>query len=576
MKNKSFYKKLLYLLGDGKTQLPKLIIFVLLLSFLDLAGIGLIAPYLSIILQPDTFQESYSGLGFNSFNFESSENITIILGLTLILIFIVKAIGGIFLNKLILNFCYSQGVSLRSFLMQAYQALPYEEFLERNSTEYIYHMQVLVEQYYKQILQSILRIGSEGLVIMLISLLLMWVNFFAFLLLFVLMSVSLFIYDFGFRGQLNTFGEQSNIHSLEMARGIKEGMIGIKEIRVLGREEYFFSLVEMGAINYKLVNVRSQVIAAAPRYFLELIIITFIVLISLFSIVIGSNIDSLVPMLGMFGVASIRALPSINQIIGGIVQVRYGKNAIDLLYSDVKNLNNTKPFIKDKLSELPTFQSLELCNISYAYKNSKINTLSNINLSIKLGESVGIIGQSGSGKTTLIDIILGILIPQKGSILFNNTEIPQHQNEWISKVAYIPQQVFLVDDSLSRNITLTLDDSKIDQQKLSDSIQKARLSSLLEQLPDGINTKLGDNGIRISGGQRQRVALARAFYHDREILIMDESTSSLDKNTEQEIVSEIKSLKGKITMIIISHSISTIEHCDKVYRIEDGHLELSN
>jgi ABC-type bacteriocin/lantibiotic exporter with double-glycine peptidase domain len=575
MKEKNFFNKVMYLMADDANQLPRLVVLVLALSLLDLAGIGLIAPYVSMILQPELFTENYKEFTFLFDSFETFEGMVSFFGLVLICVFCAKTVGGMLINKAILVFCYTQGVALRTFLMSSYQNLPYEEYLERNSSEYIYNMQTLAEQYFKQILQSILRIASESVVIILISILLMWTNFLAFSMLFCLMTGALYIYDRGFRRNLNLYGELSNKSSVAITRGIREGMNGIKEIRILEKESYFYSLVKKGALDYLSVNIKSQIIATAPRYFLELIIIAFIVLISIVTITSGDDMASLIPVLGMFGIASIRILPSINQIIGGIVQIRIGKNAVDILYNDVKKLEKIDNDNKNSKVRGSPFESLTLQGITFKYKGAEKSTINGISLSIQRGESIGIIGQSGAGKSTLMDIILGLLKPGDGEVLYNNEPISECKGDWMSKIAYIPQEIFLLDDSLRKNITLTHDEALVDQARLLRSIEKARLNSLVEQLPDGVDTKLGDNGLRISGGQRQRVALARAFYHNREVLIMDESTSSLDKQTEQEIVEEIKILQGKITMIVISHNMSTIEHCDKVYCIQDGAISRS-
>ena len=575
MEKKNFFNKIMYLMGGNAKKLPQLVVLVLALSLLDLAGIGLVAPYVSIILQPELFAENYKHFGFILNRVETFEGLVILFGIVLITVFIAKTVGGIFINKAILVFCFTQGVALRTFLMSSYQNLPYEEYLERNSSEYIYNMQTLTEQYFKQILQSILRIASEGIVIIFISILLMWTNLLAFSMLFFLMAGALFFYDRGFRRKLNIYGELSNKSSVAITRGIREGMNGIKEVRILEKESFFYSLVEKGALDYLSVNIKSQVIATAPRYFLELVIIVFIVLISIVTIMSGDDMASLMPVLGMFGVASIRILPSINQIIGGIVQIRIGKDAINILYEDVKKLGKIgEKKNNSKISPTP-FESITLNDIMFKYKGTEKNTIEGVSLSIKRGESIGIIGQSGAGKSTLIDIVLGLLEPDAGVVLYNNEPISGCKRDWMSKIAYIPQQVFLLDDSLRKNITLTHDAALIDENRLLRSIEKARLNDLVEELPDGVNTKLGDNGLRISGGQKQRVALARAFYHNREVLIMDESTSSLDKQTEHEIVEEIKILQGKVTMIVISHNMSTIEHCDKVYRIHNGRISRS-
>lgn len=580
MKKLSFYKKIQYLLSEDAKKIPLLIIFVLMLSVIDLVGISMIGPYLSIILQPETLTQNYESFGFIIEKFENVESVVIFLGILLIAVFAIKTAGGILLNRIILIFCYSQGLKLRTYLMSAYQNLSYEEFLGRNSSEYIFNMQVLTEQYFKQILQSMLRIGSESIVITLISILLIWTDPLAFFTLFLLMTISLLIYDFSFRRKLTSYGEMSNENSVQLTRGIREGMTGIKEIRILAKENYFYDLLKKGAEGYKTVNVKHQVIAAAPRYFLELIVISFIVSITAINLYFGKDLNDLLPVLGMFGVASIRILPSINQIVGGLVQIRFGNNAIDILYEDFKKLADspkqlpTNTNTDDSESDLDSFESIRMESVSFKYKNSESLTISNLSFSVQKGDSIGIVGSSGAGKTTLIDIFLGLLKPTSGEIFYNNKSILGRENIWMSKVAYIPQQVLLLDDSLVNNITLTADKSYIDETKLMSAIKKARLNDLVNQLPDGINTKLGDNGSRISGGQRQRVALARAFYHDREVLVMDESTSSLDKDTEMEIVNEIKMLQGSVTMIIISHNMSTIENCNKVYKIQNGGIKL--
>jgi ABC-type multidrug transport system fused ATPase/permease subunit len=580
MKKLSFFKKILYLLSEDAKKIPLLIIFVLMLSIIDLVGISMVGPYLSIILQPETLTQNYESLGFIFEKFESIESLVLFLGLLLIAVFAIKTLGGILLNRVILIFCYSQGLKLRTFLMSAYQNIPYEEFINRNSSEYIFNMQVLTEQYFKQILQSILRIGSESIVIILISILLIWTDPIAFFALFLLMSLSLLIYDLIFASKLTSYGKLSNENSVQLTRGIREGMSGIKEIRILEKENFFYDLLKKGAEGYRTANVKHQVIAAAPRYFLELIVISFIVLITAMNLFLGKDLNDLLPVLGMFGVASIRILPSINQIVGGLVQIRFGNNAIDILYEDFKKLaDNPKysasnTFRDHSESDFGSFDSIRMESVSFKYKNSESPTISNLSFSIQKGDSIGIVGASGAGKTTFIDVFLGLLQVESGEIFYNNKSILGRENIWMSKVAYIPQQVLLLDDSLASNITLTAHKAYIDEKKLMSAIKKARLNDLVNQLPDGVNTKLGDNGSRISGGQKQRVALARAFYHDREVLVMDESTSSLDKDTEKEIVDEIKRLQGIVTMIIISHNIATIEHCNKVYEIQKGGIKL--
>ena len=291
--------------------------------------------------------------------------------------------------------------------------------------------------------------------------------------------------------------------------------------------------------------------------------------------IVGKDLALLVPKLAIFGLASVRLLPIANILSNGFLKFRFSRDGVSRLYSDVMHLKSTliidKGIAKDQDLDL-IFKELKLENVSFMYPNAKQKALKNINLNIKRGESIGIIGESGSGKTTLIDSILGMLEPNSGEIYLNGAPLKQELNNWRKRVAYLPQEIFLVDDKLKINVALGVNEHDIDIDLLNSSLERASLSGLIEQLPDGIDTELGERGVRLSGGQRQRISLARAFYHKRDILVLDESTSALDKETEKEIVDEIKRLKGDVTMIVIAHRFSTIENCDVIYRIKNGEI----
>jgi ABC-type multidrug transport system fused ATPase/permease subunit len=229
----------------------------------------------------------------------------------------------------------------------------------------------------------------------------------------------------------------------------------------------------------------------------------------------------------------------------------------------------------DDLRSLPKcekFKSLRLKNLCFFYPQSKTNVIEDISFELKAGESIGFIGASGSGKTTFLDTVLGLFVPQGGSIEFNGRILTKHLSEWRAQVAYIPQQVFLIDDSLRCNIALGVNENEIDNIKLDESIHRARLTNVVQTLPDGVETIVGERGMRFSGGQCQRIALARAFYHNRNVLIMDEATSALDNETEQEIVNEIELLKGRVTIIVIAHNLKTLKHCDRIYELQNGKI----
>jgi len=256
--------------------------------------------------------------------------------------------------------------------------------------------------------------------------------------------------------------------------------------------------------------------------------------------------------------------------------LRFNRDSVSRLYQDVTSMHPAEKYSGEKISAIyEPFDLLTIDNISFRYPMAEHDALSQLVIEIHAGESIGLIGSSGSGKTTLVDTLLGLMEPQQGKITFNGKPLMESLTIWRSHVAYLPQQVFLIDNTLRRNIALGIVDEEIDEHRLMSALDKARLLELVEQLPEGIDTLLGEKGVRLSGGQRQRVALARAFYHERDVLVMDEATSALDNETEQEIVEEIQRLKGKKTMIVIAHRLTTVQHCDRIYKMEKGKIVAS-
>jgi ABC-type bacteriocin/lantibiotic exporter with double-glycine peptidase domain len=312
-------------------------------------------------------------------------------------------------------------------------------------------------------------------------------------------------------------------------------------------------------------------ISSIPRYLLEVFIVSFVVILVVGSILLNHDIVVILPMIAMFGVAALRLLPIASALSGSLVRLRYSDDAMSKLYNDLIefDVNSGKLFYDNNVKS--TFSNLKINKISFNYPNHKINALNDISITISAGDSIGFMGASGAGKTTLVDVLLGLLEPQQGEILYNDKKLKDIKT-WQSQVAYLPQQVFLIDDSLRNNVALGVNDKDIDDRKIKESIRQASLNDIVEKLPQGIDTLIGERGIRLSGGQRQRIAIARAFYFDKSVFIMDESTSALDNETEEEIVQEIKLLKGKKTLIVIAHRHSTIKYCDIIYKLKNGRI----
>ncbi len=539
---------------------------------LDLAGLGLIAPYIALVTQPDSMTQGRLSELLTLLNWGGDRQALLIwLSGLIVFLFFGKAFVVLGINNLIIRFAQNQQIRLRSRLMHAYQHLPYSLYLQRNSAEYIYSVHYLTGQF-QGVLQQLLRTISDALVALVILGLLVWENAVALSLLVLLVGGTLLAYDRLFRKRMREYGIRLNQANQGMIKGVHEGLEGLKEIRILGQEPYFYQQVQRGVAEIAFNERRHQLIQNIPRALLEAVLVIFVVLLVLITLQSEASTGTLLGTLGLFGVAAIRMLPIATLLANNLTNLHFSRDGISRIYSDVQQLKEL-PVKSNRLAyTVESFASLKLENVQYSYPQTKQAALQNLGLEIKVGESIGLVGPSGSGKTTLVDVLLGLLEPQSGTIEFNGRPLLENLEEWRSQVAYLPQQLFLIDNSLRCNVALGEEESAIDEIRLKEALRQARLSELVEQLPQGVETILGERGIRLSGGQRQRVALARAFYHGRNVLVMDEATSALDNETEKEIVAEIQRLKGQKTMIVIAHRLTTVQHCDRIYRLEQGKI----
>ncbi len=569
-----YLKEIIYILGKDKSKTPLMLMFFVLTSMLEVVGIGLIAPYVALIIDQSAPIEKFSWL-FNILGLDGNYQLAVIsLGLLLLIIFIIKAVSSIWINKIIVFFSQNQQVKLRSYLMHAYQNISYEEYLHRNSSEYIRNIQETTGQFSGGVLLPLLRLVSDSIVAIFIIILLAYQDIVALISLVMLVGILAYSYDKFFRYKLKDHGSIANASAASIVKAVNEGIEGLKELRIYNKEQYFYNIVNKNSKKFAYSNSMKQVISSAPRYLLEAVAIGFVVSLVIISSLSESGLDSILPTLSIFAIASIRLIPSFNVILTSILSLRYSRNSVSILYKDLKNLKKIKTIEVAKNTKLNNelFQSFELERVNYSYPFSTERALSNISLKFLPGESIGIVGPSGSGKTTLVDLILGLVVPQSGSVLYNKRTLALSLNVWRSKIAYIPQKILLIDDTLRKNIALGIPENEIDDRKIQDSIKRAMLSEVVEKMPIGVDTVIGERGTLLSGGQMQRVALARAFYHDRSVLIMDESTSALDSEMENEVVEQMRFLHGTMTIIVIAHRVTTLKYCDRIIKIDNGEI----
>lgn len=565
----SLIKKIHYLLGDSKNIFYWLILLFLVNSSIELLGISLIIPYVSLV-----FSGELKDLKLDYFNtFLYYDNPTLYLSVILISVFLIKLILGITINYLILRFSYGLQSSLRIDLMNAYINLDYLDFIKRNSSYYIDSVTRMTGVYQGTLLLFLRVISDSFIFIILIGYLLSKAWKLVFLMLLVILPFIL-IYDLIFKKRLFYYGEKSIKCNENIIDSIKNYSTGLKIIKSLGIQEYFKTTFSHSCKKYSQLQSAYLSIAQMPRFFFEFGTIIFVVILVLVTDSLGLESSQSFALISLFGVVAIRVKPLISTFSEFISNIRFTQKHIDLLHADFISLmsNNSveKPDQQDK--KLEEFFELIFKDISFKFSKSDSFGLSNVDLSIKKGDSIGIVGPSGCGKTTLMDIFLGLIKPDSGQIILNNTELEDVSTSAKSLFAYLPQDSFIINGTIKENIALGIKDENIDQSKIDSSVKSVNLDSFIGNLPDGLNTNLVENGSNLSGGQKQRICLARMLYFDKQVIILDEATSALDNENENMIIEQINGLRGYKTLIIIAHRLSTVMDCDKIIKLDSGRI----
>ena len=580
-----FLTKFLYITkGNHKSLIAMLFIFILV-SALEVFGTGMIAPFITIAVSPETIKNTYwLNVIYKQMNFNSQQQFLIFLGFVLVIAFYLKSFLAFNAQKTVFKFSYSLKGELSHKLLKAYIEAPYSYHLRINSAMLIQNIIDTTDAVSIGVASTFLTLISNTIIVLALILLLVKTNAIALILITLLLIIS-FGLLYPIKEHLARWGREKFHAYGEMIRITNHGLGGLKETRIIGCESYFEDQMEEQSRIYAKSTTLASAYGNLPRFVLEPLIMSFLIGFTFLFIALNRDTtQNLTGVLGIFALASVRLLPAVGNLISGINVIRSNSYSLDRLFFDFKELEKenlitdfNSAIVSNKLlpKDQQTFQfsdKVTLDGITFQYPNSTTNVIKDISLSIRKGESIGLIGKSGAGKTTLVDVILGLFIPQFGDIKVDGVSVYSNLRAWQNMLGYVPQSIFLIDDTLERNIAFGVADHLIDQNKLKKAIAMAQLSEVVAQLPDGIKTIIGERGVLLSGGQRQRVGIARVLYHEREILVFDEATAALDSETEHLITEATKALAGSKTIIIIAHRLSTIEHCDCIYQLEQGRI----
>ncbi len=466
----------------------------------------------------------------------------------------------------------SAAARLSTRLAGGYIRMPYAFHLDRNSSELVRNSHVASMQLVRQVFMPLIAIVSESVIVLAILAMLVAIATTAAVLAGGLLGLTAVVLLRYVQPRLKRAGVHSHRLNGVVLRQLQEALAGVRDIKLLGREStversYAESREELARVTWL-----HGTLTELPRTVLETVFLVFTLGFFALTMVSGRSAGMTVSLVGLFAYAGLRIQPSLHKIVSGMNNLRFSAAAVDDIEHDLQLMRRQPRRGPAHTVPLPFDDALELHDVAFRYPNADRDALTSVNLRIAQGEAIGICGPTGSGKTTFVDVVAGLLEPTTGHVTVDGREIQEDLRAWQDNLGVVPQTVFLADDTLRHNIAFGIDDAMIDDDAVWNAVHLAQLDEMVAALPDGLETVVGERGVRISGGQRQRVAIARTLYHRPPVLIFDEGTSALDNTTEGELIDAIQSLKGECTILLVAHRLSTVRRCDRIVLIEDGRI----
>lgn len=574
-------KRLNVLLDKKQKRRMVLIVFLMLIGgVLESLSISAVIPVMKVVLDPDAVTTNkYMAWVYNALHLTSPMQFTLLMMLLLVLAFVLKNLFLFFQNVVQLRFVYTNQFATSRRMMINFMKRPYEYYLgaetaviQRNITSDVNNMYALI--------LTILQLTSEVVVFACLAAVLLLADAAMVLTISALLIIVLVVIKLVLKPIMYKAGQDNQDYYSDLFKWIEEAVMGIKEIKVANKEHYFINEYARCGEGYVGAVQKYNIYNSTPRLLIETICIAG--LVGYMSVIMahGATIDEMIPQITVFGLAAMRLLPSANRINNYTTSISYFEpflwNVSEHLQTEIHDENvvyDEEVYRRKKeVEKLPVNRQIELEDITYKYPNTDKLIFNHANLTIPIGSAVGIVGSSGSGKTTMVDVLLGLLGLQTGTIKADGVDVQTNYEGWLKNIGYIPQTIFMIDDTIRKNVAFGYADDEIDDEKVWAALKEAQLDEFVKGLPEGLDTGIGERGIRISGGQRQRIGIARALFEDPEVLVLDEATSALDGETEAAIMDSINRLHGKKTLIIIAHRLTTIEKCDMVFRVEDGNI----
>lgn len=572
-KKTGIFTKLGYIFtAKDKRKIALLLVAVVIGSFLELLGVTIFMPFINIISNPQTIQKTwYLKLFYDGLHFSSTKNFMIALSCAIIAVYLIKNIYLIVEKNCIYKFSYSTQMRLSTRLLETYMKEPYTFHLNKN----IASLQRTIQEdtgRFMQVVLYFMELATELVVCLTLGIYLLFVSKSITIIVVSLLVVFVGTFLACTRRYSNQLGRDNQVYQGKIYQWMNQALGGIKEIKILERDSFFVDEYQKYYAKFARGLRLSRTISILPKYLVEAVAITGLLIAIIVKMTFGeADLIYYIPQLTVFAVAAFRLMPCVGRINEYATNMLYAFPSVDLIYKDLVEIEDYVEKQDHEVAEKWNLKNaIEVKEVTYYYPDTEEPVIDGASLTIQKGKTVAFIGASGAGKTTMVDIILGLLVPQKGVVMADEINVHEKPKTFHAQIGYIPQVIYLSDDTIRNNIAFGVKEAQIDEAAVQAAVEKAQLTEFINSLPHGLDTIVGDRGVRLSGGQRQRIGIARALYHDPEILVLDEATSALDNETESAVMEAIDHLQGLKTMIIIAHRLTTIRNVDKIYEVGEG------